>query len=110
MARVLVSLRVVIPILWIAAAVLATIALPPLGATGSAPLDDLVAQGGGAAAAQQRATELFGFPLFTDTVVVAHDKRGLPPGTEERHVRAALAVRDRRARDLPRLRAVLPIS
>jgi putative drug exporter of the RND superfamily len=109
-SALVVRLRVVIPVAWVAAAGLATIALPPLGATGSAPLDDLVSQGGSAAAAQQRSTALFGFPLYTDTAVVAHRPGGLPGGTLERTARAALAVHDRRPRDLPQLRGVLPIS
>ena len=45
---------------------------------------------------QQHATERFGFPLYTDTVVVARDADGLPPGTQERTARAAQAVRDHR--------------
>jgi len=109
-ARVVVALRVLVPLAWIAAAVLATIALPPLGATGSAPLDDLVTSGGGAAQQQQSATERFGFPLYTDTLVVQHDPRGLPPGTRERDARAALAVGQHQTPDLPQLRLVLPIS
>ncbi len=109
-AALVVALRAVIPLAWIAAAVWATVSLPPLGSAGSAPLDDLVAQGGGSAGQQQYATRRFGFPLFTDTVVVSRDPGGLPPGTQERHARAALAVRERRTQDLPELRAVLPIS
>ena len=42
-ARLLVGLRGVVPLVWIGAAVAATLVLPSLGATGSAPLDDLVA-------------------------------------------------------------------
>ena len=109
-AHLVVGLRAVIPVAWIAAVVIATVSLPSLGSTGSAPIEDLVAQGGEAAAAQQHAVQRFGFPLFTDTSVVARDASGLPPGTEERLVRGALAVRDRRAPDLPHLRAVLPIT
>src|SRR3954469_8266967 len=108
--RLVVSLRAVIPVAWIAAAVLVTIHLPPLGATGSAPLDDLVSQGGGAAQEQQRPTRMFGFPLYTDTVVVQRAPGGLPQATQERAARAALAVRAHRAEDLPNLRAVLPVS
>src|SRR5690349_4092177 len=106
LARLLVALRVVIPVAWIAAAVLATVALPPLGATGSAPLDDLVAGDGGAASQQQHALANFGFPLYTDTVIVAPVKEG----TRERHLSAAQAVREHRTPDLPNLRAVLPIA
>ena len=109
-AWLLIGLRAVIPVAWIAAAVAATLALPALGAAGSAPLGDLVAQGGGSAGQQQFATERFGFPLFTDTAVVARNPHGLPPGTLDRTARAALAVHDRRTPDLPNLRAALPIS
>ena len=109
-ARLVVGLRVLVPLAWIAAAVAATLALPPLGDTGSAPLDDLVSGGGEAAQQQQSATQRFGFPLYTDTLVVQHDPGGLPPGTRERDARAALAVRQRQTPDLPHLRLVLPIS
>lgn len=109
-ARLVVALRVLVPVAWIAVAVLATISLPPLGATGSAPLDDLVTSGGDAAHQQQSATERFGFPLYTDTMVVQHDPSGLPPGTRERDARAALAVGQHQTPDLPQLKLVLPIS
>ena len=75
-AALLVGLRAVIPVAWVALAVLATVTLPALGTAGSAPLDDLVAQEGDAATAQQQATEQFGFPLYTDTVVVAQIRVG----------------------------------
>jgi len=109
-ARLIVALCVLVPVAWIAAAVVATVALPPLGATGSAPLDDLVSAGGEAAQQQQSATERFGFPLYTDTMVVQHAAGGLPPGTRERAARAAIAVRQRQTPDLPNLRLVVPIS
>ena len=109
-ARMLIGLRAVIPLAWIAAAAAATLSLPALGAAGSAPLDDLVAQGGRAERQQQYATERFGFPLYTDTAVVARDRNGLPPGAQERTARAAQAVHDHRTPDLPGLRAALPIS
>ncbi len=106
----LISLRAVIPLAWIAAAVLATIALPELGSSGSAPLDDLVVQGGQTEQQQAYAIQRFGFPLFTDTAVVARDPRGLPPGTAQKTANAALAVHDHRTPDLPALRAALPIT
>src|SRR3954447_14646006 len=109
-AYAVVGLRAVIPLAWIAAAVILTLNLPPLGSTGSAPLDDLVASGGSAATQQAQATKTFGFPLYTDTVVVQRNPDGLPQGTQERTARAALAVRQRKATDLPGLRAVLPVS
>ena len=66
-AAVVVALRHVIPLAWIAAAVAASVALPSLGDAPAAPLDDLAAKGGNAASAQELATRTFGFPLATDT-------------------------------------------
>jgi RND superfamily putative drug exporter len=109
-ARIVVALRVLVAVAWIAAAVLATVALPPLGDTPSAPLDDLVSAGGAAAQQQQSATKVFGFPLYTDTMVVQHAAPRLPPGTRERAARAALAVGQHKTPDLPQLRLVVPIS
>ena len=45
-AAVVVGLRHIIPLAWIAAAVAATVALPGLGNAPAAPLDDLAAKGG----------------------------------------------------------------
>ena len=77
-AATVVALRHIIPLAWIAAVVAATIALPSLGDTPAAPLDDLAAQGGSAASAQSLATRTFGFPLYTDTAVVQRNPRGCP--------------------------------
>jgi hypothetical protein len=64
--------------------------------------------GDGDAAAQQRhAVERFGFPLYTDTFIVSK----VEADTRRRHLAAAHAVREQRTRkDLPNLRAVLPIA
>jgi putative drug exporter of the RND superfamily len=109
-ARLVVALRVLVPVAGIAAAVLATISLPELGDTGSAPLDDLVSGGGAAAQQQQAATQRFGFPLYTDTMVVQHAAGGLPAGTRDRVARAALAVGQHKTPGLPQLKLVVPIS
>src|SRR5512133_2686661 len=95
-AGVVVALRHVIPLAWIAAIVAASIALPSLGDAPAAPIDDLAAQGGSAASAQAVATRTFGFPLATDTAVVQRDARGLSGDAQRRQVDAALAVRARR--------------
>jgi putative drug exporter of the RND superfamily len=105
-AAVVVGLRHVIPLAWIAAAVAATIALPGLADTRSAPIDDLAAKGGSAAAAQAVATRAFGFPLATDTVVVQRDPRGLSQAAQQREIEAARAVQQRRD---PAIRAALPV-
>ena len=109
-AAVVVGLRHIIPLAWIAAAVAATVALPGLGDAPAAPLDDLAAKGGSAANAQALATRTFGFPLATDTAVVQRDPRGLSQDAQRRQVDAALAVRDRRDPALKRLQAAIPLS
>jgi putative drug exporter of the RND superfamily len=109
-AAVVVALRHVIPLAWIAVAVAATVALPGLGDAPAAPLDDLAAKGGSAASAQALATRTFGFPLATDTAVVQRDARGLSGDAQRRQVDAALAVRDRRDPALAPIRAAVPLS
>ncbi len=109
-AGVVVALRHVIALAWIAAIVAATIALPSLGDAPAAPIDDLAAQGGSAAGAQALATRTFGFPLATDTAVVQRNPRGLSQEAQRRQVAAAQAVRDRRDPALRPIRAAIPLS
>jgi RND superfamily putative drug exporter len=109
-AAIVVGLRHIIPLAWIAAAVAATVALPGLGNAPAAPLDDLAAKGGSAAKAQTLATRTFGFPLATDTAVVQRDPRGLSQDAQRRQLDAALAVRDRRDPALKPLQAAIPLS
>ena len=109
-AAIVVGLRHIIPLAWIAAAVAATVALPGLGNAPAAPLDDLAAKGGSAANAQALATRTFGFPLATDTAVVQRDPRGLSQDAQRRQLDAALAVRDRRDPALKPLQAAIPLS
>jgi len=109
-ARVIVALRLLIPLAWIAAIVAATIALPNLDDAPSAPIDDLAAQGGSAASAQTLATRTFGFPLSTDTAVVQRNPRGLSQDAQQRQLAAAQAVRDRRDPALSPIRAAVPLS
>jgi RND superfamily putative drug exporter len=109
-AAIVVGLRLIIPLAWIAAAVAATVALPGLGDAPAAPLDDLAAKGGSAAKAQALATRTFGFPLATDTAVVQRDPRGLSSDAQRRQLDAALAVRDHRDPALKPLQAAIPLS
>jgi putative drug exporter of the RND superfamily len=106
-AAVVVALRHVIPVAWVAAVVAATISLPALGDAPAAPIDDLAATGGPAQSAQALATRTFGFPLTTDTAVVQRDPRGLSRAAQQRQVAAARAVLDHR---VPGIRAAIPIS
>jgi RND superfamily putative drug exporter len=105
-AAVVVALRHVIPLAWIAAAVAATITLPGLADTRAAPIDDLAAKGGSAAHARELATRAFGFPLVTDTLVVQRDPRGLSEDARRRQIAAARAVQEHR---YPAIRAAIPV-
>jgi RND superfamily putative drug exporter len=109
-AAIVVALRHLIPLAWIAAVVWATISLPDLASAPTAPLEDLAAKNGAASQAQARSIERFGFPLATDTAVVQRNPDGLPRAALERQVLAAQAVLERRP-TVPRdIRAALPIS
>jgi RND superfamily putative drug exporter len=109
-AALVVALRHLIPLAWVAAAVAATVALPGLGDAPAAPLDDLAAKGGAAADAQTLATRAFGFPLATDTAVVQRDPRGLSDEAQRRQLAAARAVQQRRDPALAPIRAAVPLS
>jgi putative drug exporter of the RND superfamily len=109
-AAIVVALRHVIVLAWIAGAVAATVALPGLGGAPAAPLDDLAAKGGSAERAQELSARTFGFPLATDTAVVQRDARGLSQSARRRQVDAALAVRDRGDPALAPIRAAVPLS
>jgi putative drug exporter of the RND superfamily len=108
-AAVIVALRHLVPLAWIAAAVAASIALPDLASAPTSPLEDLAAKNGAASKAQARATERFGFPLATDVAVVQRDPRGLDAATVRRQLVAAQIVRERRDPALRGVRAALPI-
>ena len=91
-AAVVVALRFLIPVAWVAAVVAATISLPQLGSEGGAPIGDIVPEHSDAEQATQTASERFGFPLATDTAVVQRNEAGLSPATQRRSFRAALAT------------------
>ncbi len=65
---------------WIAAAVLATVALPSIEESQIGALGALVPSHSDALDAELRSSELFGFPLLSRTVVVQRDPRGLSAG------------------------------
>ena len=109
-AALVVGLRHLIPLAWIAAVVAATIALPGLGDVPAAPLDDLAAQGGDAGRAQQLAVRDFGFPLSTDTAVVQRNPRGLSQDAQRRQLVAARSIQQRRDPALGGIRAAVPLS
>jgi putative drug exporter of the RND superfamily len=94
-AFVVVSLRYLIVGGWAAAVVLAIMFLPPLSATSSGGLSDLIPPGSAAAHAEADTARLFGFPIDAAVAVVQRDLHGMPAATRDRAIRQAVAV-DRR--------------
>jgi putative drug exporter of the RND superfamily len=109
-AGLVVWLRFLIPVAWVAAAVAATIALPGLGADDGAPLGDIVPENSDAEQAMQAATERFGFPLASDTAVVQHNGDGLSPEQLERTFRVALETTRGGGPAPGELRGAVPIT
>src|SRR4051794_31144572 len=109
-AAIVVTLRHLIPLAWIAAVVLATISLPDLASAPTAPLEDLAAKNGAASQAAARSTELFGFPLTTQTAVVQRNPNGLSRDAQRRQLTAAGGVLARKDPAFPDIKAALPIA
>ena len=89
-ARVVVALRWVIVLGWTAAAVAATLLLPPM--QGSA--NDIEALGADDAsfAAERRSMELFQFPLLSRAAIVQRNPEGLPPLVQAEAVMRGIAI------------------
>ena len=89
-ARGVVALRWFLIVGWVAAAAASALLLPPLGANG----DDLEELGAGDAslAAEQRSSEIFGFPLLSRTALVQHDPDGMTPLAQAEAVARGIAV------------------
>jgi RND superfamily putative drug exporter len=109
-AALVIALRHLIPLAWIAAVVWASIALPDLASAPTAPLEDLAAKNGAASKAQAASTKRFGFPLATQTAVVQRDPKGLSPDAQRRQLIAARGVLTHSDPALRDIRAALPIS
>ena len=94
-AFVVVSLRYLIVGGWAAAVVLGVIFLPPLSATSSGGLSDLIPPGSAAAHAEGDAARLFGFPIDAAVAIVQRDPHGMPAATRDRAIRQAVALDQR---------------
>ncbi len=77
LAAAVVRARLLIVLGWIALTVLAVAALPAINDAQTEALGDLVPAGSSAIAAEERAAELFAFPVSSRTVVVERDPAGL---------------------------------
>jgi len=84
-------LRYVVPPLWIAVAVAATLYLPSVSA-GPGALGDLTPRDAAAIRAEREAARLFAIPVLSRTVVVQRDPGGLTLDAQKQTIAAALAV------------------
>jgi putative drug exporter of the RND superfamily len=91
-AFVVVSLRWLIIGGWAAGVAAAIVFLPPLNATSSSTLSELIPPGSPAARAEADVTRLFGFPLDAAVAVVQRDPHGMPTATMYRAVHQAISV------------------
>jgi RND superfamily putative drug exporter len=91
-AFVVVSLRYLIVVGWAVVVVLAIMFLPPLSASSTGGLSQLIPPGSAAAKAESDATRLFGFPIDAAVAVVQRDPRGLPAATRDRAIHQALSL------------------
>jgi RND superfamily putative drug exporter len=94
-SRAVVFLRAPVIVLWIAAAVAATLFLPGLSNSSTAPIGDIVPEHAKATAAEQRAFELFKSVSTTDSAIVQRNPKGLSQREVQGTAQAAAAV-DRR--------------
>ncbi len=108
-ARLVVRLRYVIPVLWIVGAVLTTLLLPTIEQAQTGGLGDLVPKDAEAIKTEERAAELFGFPLLSRTVVVQRNADGLSPLAQARVAQRAVAITRHEVGNLSRVAAALPI-
>jgi putative drug exporter of the RND superfamily len=91
-AFVVVSLRYLIVAGWAVVVVLAIMFLPPLSASSTGGLSQLIPPGSAAAHAESDATRLFGFPIDAAVAVVQRDPHGLPVATRDRAIHQALSL------------------
>ena len=91
-AAMVVRARALIVLGWVALTVAAVLALPAIDEAQTGPLGDLVPAGSAAIAAEERASELFAFPVSSRTVVVERDPEGLGAGRVARTARTVADV------------------
>ena len=108
-ARVVVGLRWVVIAAWLLGAAASALFLPAFG-SGSDDLEDIGA-GDASLAAEQRSTEIFGFPLLSRIALVQHNDDGLPPLAQAEAVaRGAAVTQGAYAEDEPAVLAAVPVT
>jgi RND superfamily putative drug exporter len=107
-AFVVTALRFPILLAWIAAAVAATVYLPPIATSGN--IDALIPKGAPAIRAEVDATRLFGVPLSAQVAVVQRNPRGFASAQLVTAGLRAAAVDEGHAAPVAGLAGALPVS
>ncbi len=108
-ARAVVALRWPIVLAWIAAAALATLALPSIEQSQNGALGALVPAHAAALDAELRSSRLFGFPVLSRTIVVQRDASGLSAAAQAGTVSRAVALNRNQLPELGRVGGGLPV-
>jgi RND superfamily putative drug exporter len=108
LAAVVVAVRHVILLAWLAAAAAATFYLPPL--TASSGVGGLIPPSAPALQAEYNSARIFGLPLTAQAAVVQRDPRGLPLAVQKQAARQAAAVDEHQAAPIPGLGAAVPVA
>jgi RND superfamily putative drug exporter len=106
--RAVVAVRWPIILAWIAAAWLATTALPSIEESQTGALGALVPSQADALDAELRSSQLFGFPLLSRTVLVQRDPDGLSPAAQAATISRAAALNRNTLEGLDRVGGALP--
>ncbi|MGN6795526.1 MAG: MMPL family transporter [Streptosporangiaceae bacterium] len=107
-AFVIVSMRYVVVIGWLAAVALATFYLPSLSAAGG--VGDLVPEHSAALRAEADATRLFRVPMSAPVAVVQANSGRLPLAVQKRAARSAIAIDQGGGTRIPGLAGALPVA
>lgn len=91
-AASVVRLRYAVVVSWVAVAAAATALLPSIDEAQTGALGDLVANDADAVDAEQRSSDLFGFPLLSRTVVVQRNPDGLSAEAQARVLSRAVGL------------------
>jgi len=107
-AFVIVSMRYLVLLGWLAAVLLAMAYLPSLSASGG--IGDLVPNGAAALRAEADAARLFRVPMTAPVAVVQHSERRLPLPVQEQAARSAIAVDRSGGGQISGLAGALPVA
>ncbi len=107
--RAVVALRWPLVVAWIAAAVLATVALPSIEESQIGALGALVPSHSEALDAELRSSDLFGFPLLSRTAVVQRNPRDLSANAQASTLARAVALNRNTFPALERIGGAIPV-